>query len=129
MAAHAGDVHQSEDSQTETDEEETKDAALADNATLEHGYWDTVFEEADSPIEWLLSWSSAKRFWRPFLPVGPDGAKKKTITIGTDNSTFPIEFVKDGLCSGGMAEFYAQTFRQLLSRKCPALALHQSKAR
>ena len=99
-AAYAGDIAPDEDS--ETDDEETKAAALADNATLEHNYWDKVFGEADSPIEWLLSWSSSKRFWAPFLPAGPDGAQKKTIAIGTGNSKFPIEIIADGLCPGGI---------------------------
>ena len=96
--------HHSEDSQTESDDEDVKAAALADNATLEHGYWGTVFEEVDSSIEWLwlLSCSSAKRFWSPFLPVGPGGAKKKTIVIGAGNSTFPIDLVADDLYSGGI---------------------------
>ena len=117
---HAGDLHNDDDS--ETDDEEAKASEIADNVTLEHDYWDTVFDEADSPIEWLLSWSSSKRFWSPFLPSGPEGAKQKTIAIGTGNSMFPIELVADGLCPGGiLCSDFSPIVVKKMCRACDAL--------
>ena len=91
----------------EWDSSASEDEQEVDNATLEPDWWNSLFSRAeaetcesaggdgDASIEWLLSWRSSGRFFAPWLP---QNTARRTIAIGTGNSSFPVEMHLQGYC-------------------------------
>jgi ubiquinone/menaquinone biosynthesis C-methylase UbiE len=104
---------------------ETDESRAKDNETLESEFWDKTFQgiDPDDPVEWLLSYNSVGRFFRPYKRDSG-----RTLCIGCGNSDFSAGLDADGFQGLTSTDFSPVVIKQM-QKKYKALKWEVQDAR